>query len=185
MNKAISHIATSVVILCLAGCAEFYPSRPFVPYHGFSQDPYMRSDIDELLRFGAHFAQGNASLRSETCRLLLKREQDPPSLGVQLHLMMGRVLSETCGDIPKLLASLGSIPAERLPDDRVRSLVVFNTAVLKRLGTPAKRLAVDERKQKATRSAPDPKSDDARILREKLDAIRAIEKNLDETDGGD
>lgn len=185
MNKAISRVTTAAIVLCLAGCAEFYPNGPFVPYSMGSADPYLRSDIDELLRFGADLANRSASSRAETCRQLLKREQDAPSVGVQLHLMMGRVLSESCGDIPKLLASLDAIPPARLADHRVRSLVVFHVATLKRLGASGKKLAVNERKQKATRPAADAKSDDARILREKLDAIRAIEKNLDAAEDAD
>ena len=183
--KAIVCSAALAAVSLLAGCAEFYPNRPYIPYHRGYQDPYARSDIDELLRFGEDFAKSTGPARADQCRQLLKREQDGSDAGVQLHLMIGRVLSESCGDIPKLLKALDAIPPERLADTRVRSLVAFNMAALKRLGSVSanKRVMVEDRKQKAARPVAEVKNEDARILREKLEAIRAIEKNMDETEG--
>jgi len=183
--KAIVRITSLVALLLLTACADFYSTRPYTPYYGGFQDAYARSDIDELLRFGADFAKKTGASRAEQCRQLLGREQDASSVGVQLHLMMGRVLSEACGDIPKLLRSLDAIPPGRLPDGRVQSLVVFHTEALKRLNNLSRKQAAVERKQKTVHPTADSKNDDARILREKLEAIRAIEKNMDETGGGE
>lgn len=182
--KAIVSSTALAALALLAGCAEFYSNRPYIPFRGAPQDPYAQSDIDELLRFGADFAKSSGAARTDQCRQLLKREQDAPDVGVQLHLMLGRVLSESCGDIPKLLTKLDAIPPDRLADARVQSLVAFNTAALKRLGTVStRRVAAEDRRPKASRPAANVKNEDARILRKKLEAIRAIERNLDETEG--
>jgi hypothetical protein len=181
--KAIFLGAALTALFLLAGCAEFFPNRIYIPYRAAPQDPYERSDIDELLRFGADFANSPSATRADRCRQLLKREQDASDVGVQLHLMIGRVLSESCGDIPKLLKALDAIPPERLADTRVRSLVAFNTAALKRLYTvpSGKRVVVEDRRPKVARPTTEVKNDDARILREKLEALRAIERKMDES----
>jgi len=173
----------------LAGCAEFSPDRYRASYYTPSHDAYSRSDIDELLGFGAAFANKTGTARAEECRRMLKHYQNNPDVGVRLHLLIGRTLSETCGDTTKILASVGAIPPDRMPDGRVQNLVAIHMETLKRARSLPRKPAATERKP-ATACVPDSKpgyktdspTDEARILREKLEAIRAIEKSMDAPD---
>ncbi|MBP1148289.1 MULTISPECIES: hypothetical protein [Methylocaldum] len=184
----------------LAGCAEFYPDRYRASYYTPSHDAYSRSDIDELLGFGAAFANKTAASRAEECRRMLKHYRQNPDVGVRLHLLIARTLSEACGDTTKILASVGAIPPERMPDGRVQNLVAIQMETLKRAGSLSRKAVAAERKpdrKQATVCAPDsktvdktnPPTDEAKILREKLEAIRAIEKSMDaptiDTEGGE
>jgi len=177
-------------LLLLAGCAEFNSGwNAYSPSYSRYNDPYSQSDFDELLSFGATLANISPSSRAETCRTLLKRQKDSRSSleGIQLHLMIGRLLSDACGDIPRILNGVASISG-RLSDDRMRKLVAIHTEALKRLSTQPKRLGSVERKHKTSPTEPDAqettgaKKDENRLLREKLEAIRSMEKQMDQSD---
>jgi len=155
-------------------------------------DTYAQSDLNELLSFGEDFSNQSSARRADICRTLLNRQKEAPGEGVQLHLMMGRLLSDACGDIPKIVAGVESIPPRNLPDDPVRSLVAIQTEALKRMNHASRRLGAFEHKQKSVqvvleskepKESKGAKKDEARLLREKLEAIRAMEKKLDETSG--
>ncbi|MGX2041773.1 hypothetical protein ACWJKU_16825 [Methylocaldum sp. MU1018] len=173
----------------LAGCAEFSPDRYSASYYTPSYDAYSRSDLDELLGFGAAFANKTGVARAEECRRMLRQFQKNPDVGVRLHLLIARTLSDACGDATKILASVGGISPESLPDGRVQNLVAIQMETLKRAGSLARRSAAADRRpdRKQAACAPDSKpvsktdspKDEARILREKLEAIRAIEKSMD------
>lgn len=171
------------LVFLLAGCAEFNPpvnDRYAGPY----SDPYAQSDFDELLVFGANMAHSPAAARSELCRSLLKRQKESPDPGVQLHLLVGRLLSDTCGDIPRIIEGVNNIPFN---DQRLTQWVSINTEALKRMNNASKRLGSLEQKQKTVQSVLESKEiksgkkDEARLLREKLEAIRSMEKQLDES----
>lgn len=158
-------------------------------YSGYSDrynDPYAQSNFDELLAFGANMAKIPSASRADVCRTLLKRQKDAPGTGVQLHLMVGRLLSDTCGEIPKILNGVSAIPPGSLPGERMQKLVAIHTEALKRLQNMAKKLGTLEHKQKSVQSVLDSKDasrskkNEARLLREKLEAIRSMEKHLDE-----
>jgi hypothetical protein len=135
-------------------------------------------------------ANMNAASRSELCRSLLKRQKESPGPGIQLHLMVGRLLSDACGDIPKVLDGVASIPAGYLNDERMTRLVATDTEALKRMNSLSKKLVSVESKQKTVQTVQEPKEtsgtkkDENRLLREKLDAIRSMEKQLDESGEG-
>lgn len=185
--------AALAALSLLAGCTQYdtgWFGRPSLARTG---DYYARADLDELLRFGADLARKSGSARAEECRRLLKRQRETPGVGVQLHLMSGRLLSESCGDARRIVDAVNSIPAGSLPDARVQWLVAAQTATLKRLGGTSKRIAAAERlerkqKQRAPEAqrapdsprVPESQKDEARVLREKLEAIRSIERKLDE-----
>jgi hypothetical protein len=190
MQPIISVQKTSLALsfLLLAGCAEFNTGfdGSLAPY----PDSYTQSDFDELLAFGDNMAKTPPSSREKVCRTILKRQKDSPDTGVTLHLMMGRLLSDTCGEIPKILNAVDAIPPERLPDDRMRKLVAIHTEALKRLSTVSKKASSLERKQKSiqsvvesknTKDSKDSKKNENSLLREKLEAIRSMEKHLDES----
>lgn len=183
----------------LAGCAQV-KTEPEPPSQPTVVDPISHIDLDELLSFGADMAGKNSAERAEVCRTLLSRRKEAAGTGVQLHLLTGRLLSEACGDIPAILEGVEAIPLDSLPDDHVRRLVSQQTETLKRLQSLSKKLALLERKQKSAQSPPTskptksinkakseaeaPKEVEAQRLRDKLEAIRAMEKKLDESGGG-
>ncbi|WP_019867093.1 hypothetical protein [Methylovulum miyakonense] len=184
-------------LLLLAGCAGFSNSWNGNP--GAYSEPYAQADFDELLAFGAMMAKIPPSSRSDTCRTLLKRQQEAPGAGFQLHLMVGRLLSDTCGDIPKILDGVNAIPAQNLTDIRLQKLLAIDTETLRRINSlpvilsncPTKKTGSPKRKQKSAPTSPAdeketavPKDDENRLLREKLEAIRSMEKHLDESGGG-
>jgi hypothetical protein len=177
-------------LLLLTGCADYPGNWYRASYYSPSNDAYSRSDIDELLGFGAAFANKSGAGRAEECRRLLKAYQRNPNVGVRLHLLIARTLSEACGDATKILASVGGIAPERMPDGRVQNLIAIHMEMLRHTGSQPRKSAAAERKpdRKSTAGhAPDSKpgskddsaTDEARILREKLEAIRAIEKSMD------
>jgi hypothetical protein len=187
ISKRLSGLA--FIFLLLAGCANVNPSLQDNAAGGRSEAAYAQTDLDELLSFGADFARTSSAGRAEVCKFLLSR-QGP---GIQLHLLTGRLLSDACGDIPKVLAGVNAIPAKEVPDEQTRQWLLIQAEALKRMGHASKRLGALERKQKNVQSVLESKDakrakgaakDDARLLREKLDAIRAMEKKLDEADDG-
>ena len=184
----------ALLLVLMAGCAPVKPVQE-QPTEERHDDPYARSDLDELLDFGASLGGKTSSARSEVCRALLKRQKEAPGAGVLLHLMTGRLLSDACGDIPKILDDVDAIPLDGLPDERVRRLVSVEKEALKRMHRPSKKLATLERKQKSlqsllgsknpskARDAKVSKDGEARLLRDKLEAIRDMEQKLDESGG--
>ena len=177
-----NHLGLALSLLLLTGCAEFNSG-----WDGYSErynDPYTQSNFDELLAFGANMANTPPSSRVKVCRILLKRQRNSRGAGIQLHLMVGRLLSDACGEIPRILDGVGSI---HLTDDRMQKLVSIHTEALKRLNNVPKRLITQECKQKTVNSVQEskesnkPNKNETRLLREKLDAIRSMEKHLDET----
>jgi hypothetical protein len=183
----IRNIGLVLGFLFMAGCAEFNSGWEGNP--GSYRAPYThtQSDFDELLGFGANMAKISPSSRAEVCRTLLKRQKKPPGIEVYLHLMLGRLLSDACGDIPRILEGVGSIPPASLSDERMQRLVAINTEVLKRLQNVSRKVGTLERKQKSVQSVLESKDENAskknetRLLREKLGAIRSMEKHLDES----
>lgn len=189
-------INLALSLLLLTGCTQFNTGWNRNPPQ-YSNDPYMQSDFDELLTFGANMANIQASSRTEVCRLLLDRQNGAPGTGVWLHLMVGRLLSDSCGDIPKILDGVSAIPPGSLTDQRMQKLVDIHTETLKRMNTVPKKSGSVARKSKTVKSVQEAKdtsepkdtsgsknNDEARLLREKLEAIRSMEKHLDESSGG-
>jgi hypothetical protein len=185
---SIRNIGLALSLALIAGCAPYnagWNGNPN-PYN----DPYSQSGFDELLGFGANMARIPPSSRAETCRILLKRQKDSPGAGIQLHLMVGRLLSDSCGDIPRILNGVDSIPAGYLSDERIRRLVAIHTEALKRLNNQSRKFGSVERKHKTvqnvveSKDATGSKKDENRLLREKLEAIRSMEKQLDESGDG-
>jgi hypothetical protein len=179
---SIRNISLALSLLLLTGCAQMYPAYP-----DRYNDPYAQSDFDELLAFGANMSKIPASSRTEVCRTLLKRQKNPPGPGIYLHLMVGRLLSDSCGEIPRILDGLNSIPPGSLFDDRMQKLVAIHTEALKRLQNVSRKIGSLEHKQKTVQSVLESKDtsgskkNEAQLLREKLEAIRSMEKHLDET----
>jgi len=194
-------ISLALSLLLLAGCAEFTSS--WNGDSGSHVDPYAKSDFDELLAFGANMANMPPLPRSEVCSTLLKRQKDTPGAGVELHRMVGRLFSDSCGDIPGILKGVDSIPPGSLSDEGVQKLVSIYTEALKRLQSVSKKLDSLESKNKTLRSRLESKkvsgskknttksksnvdesnNNETQLLREKLEAIRSMEKHLDESGG--
>ena len=208
-GKAIG-LPVALALSMLAGCSGIKPDEPGQPPVVRHEDPYARSDLDELLGFGADLDGATPSDRAEVCRTLLKRQRDASSpdvkTGIQLHLMTARLFSGTCGDIPKILSGVDAMTAQELPDGRVRQWVAVQAQALKRMDRQSKQRVMSGRKQKqaqreqasailpkevkmARKPMPAKESHDkgdgeARALRGKLEAIRSMEERLDQTGGG-
>jgi len=185
LSLFLRNISLALSLLLLAGCGP-YNSRwnsSSNPY----DDPYSQADFDELLAFGANMARIPPSSRTEVCHILLKRQQNAPAPGIQLHLMVGRLVSDSCGDIPRILNGVASIPPGHLYDERLQKLVAIHTETLKRLNNQPRKQVFVERKRKTAQPVIEPKEtkgstqDENRLLREKLEAIRTMEKQLDES----
>lgn len=182
-------LSAAALLLLISGCAEVDSGvRERIPV-AYSA-PTVHSDFDELLDFAANMAAMPASARAETCRMLLKRQKEMPDKTITLQLMMGRLLSDTCGDIAKILDELTGIAPGSFSDDRTQRLVAIHIEALKRLQSVTKKLGALERKQKSVQNVLDAKDGsgskkvESRLLRDKLEAIRSMEKQLDETSDG-
>jgi hypothetical protein len=178
---SIRNISLALGLLLLTGCAQLYPR-----YSYRYNDTYAQSDFDELLAFGANMAEIPSSSRAKICRTLLKRQKDSQGVSIPLYLMVGRILSDTCGEIPRILDGVASIPAGSLTDERLQKFVSIQTETLKRMNNLSKKTGSVEHKSKTVESVPEAKDADVskknetRLLREKLEAIRSMEKHLDE-----
>lgn len=200
-------ISLLLSLLLLAGCARF--NSGWNEDSGHHDGSYMQSSFDELLAFGANMANIPPLSRSEVCSTLLKRQKDyPGTTGIELHLMVGRLFSDTCGDISEILKGVSSIPPENLSDERVQKLVSIYTEALKRSQAVSIKLSSLERKHKKLQSVlesknvsrpkknttvskktedeskkteDESKKNETQLLREKLEAIRSMEKHLDES----
>ncbi len=179
------NISLTLSLMLLTGCAGLNPD-----WNGTSNrnnDPYAQSDFDELLAFGSNMAKISSSSRADVCRTLVKRQKNPPGAGIHLHLMVGRLVSDTCGDIPKILDGINSIPPGSIHDERMQRLIAIDTEALKHLQNVSKKIGTLEHKQKSVQSVLDSKDtngskkNETRLLREKLEAIRSMEKHLDES----
>jgi hypothetical protein len=179
-------ISLALSLLLLTGCADFMTGWEEGQPDRYNS-PYAQSDFDELLGFGANMAKMSPSSRAEGCRSLLKRQKNSPGTAIKLYLMVGRLLSDACGDIPNILDGVGSIPSGSLRDERMQKFVAIHTEALKRLQNMSRKLGSLEHKQKTVQSvleskdATGSKKNENRLLREKLEAIRSMEKHLDES----
>jgi hypothetical protein len=184
----IRNTSLALSLLLLAGCAQYNPG--WNNYSNPYNDPYSQSDFDELLAFGANMAKISSSSRAEVCNILLKRQKNSPGGGIQLHLMVGRLLSDSCGEIPRILNAVASLPPGNFYDERLQRLVAIHTETLKRMNNGSRKTGTTlVRKSKTaqpeaaieSKEAKGSKQDENRLLREKLEAIRSMEKTLDES----
>ena len=203
MNMKTRFVAlSSLAFLLLTGCAGFNSSK-----HDRNA-AFASEDLGELLRFQSDLANMTEASRAGVCQALLNRQKEAPSAGVQLHLLTGRMLSDDCGDISKILDGADSTPMKNLPDEQLKWLVTAQTEVLKRMDDLSRSLGALERKLKTIQCSPsakmikpesnktvpkplkevpepqkrmsEPPKDDSGLLRNKLDAIRSMENKLDD-----
>ena len=173
------------LIFLFSGCASFnsdYPDRTPEPAY----DPYAHSGIDELLAFGASMSAMSEAERSELCKSLTNTQKISPSSGKQLHLMLGRLLSDNCGDISKIINDVQAIKPKYADDERLQRLITINTLALQRLQNQSKKASTEAKSKKSksktdVKDTTEPVKDESRLLREKLEAIRSIEKQMDES----
>lgn len=181
-RRPIFRLGCTFFMLALVGCSGFNSGwNRYTPQYS---DPYMHSDFDELLTFGETMARTLPSSRAKTCRTLLKRKASSANPGVVLHLMVGRLLSDACGDIPNLLATIRSIPPSGLRDVRLQKLVAINTETLKRMNRRSAYAGTRHRSSSSdvdTKPSKASKPGETQLLREKLEAIRSMEKQMDES----
>lgn len=173
-------ITLTILAIFLCACSQFETKPVEEPVPPPYVPPYSRADIDELLAFGSEMSLKSEAGRDETCKTLLKEPNQPLNPGIVLHLMLGRMLSNSCGEISTLLPQIASIPKDAINDEQVQKLIGIAVESLKRMKTSTKKISVLEHKLQSKKSKPS-KKDDTMLLREKLDAIRSMEKQLDES----
>jgi hypothetical protein len=174
------------IILLLSGCKQF-PSRWDNP--GGSRLPdYSHPDLNDLLEFGSNMASISPSARANVCRTLT-RQHASRVITAKLYLLAGRLYSNSCGDISQVLKTVGSIRRTDIYDERIWNLITIQTEALKRMqysnmnATPV----FSDRRPGAVVSSPERKSentptkDETLLLRRKLEALRSIEKQMDES----
>jgi len=165
--------------------------------------PPEKSQFDELLDFAANMAGMPVAARTDTCRALLKNQKEHPGPQIQLRLLVGRLYSDNCGEITRILEGVAAIPANMFSEERLHKLVASYREALKRMVTSTKKTNVNvvERKQKTVEKTVEKNSDientsepkavskeqkgsESSLLRDKLEAIRTMEKQLDENRDG-
>ena len=122
--------------------------------------------------------------RSELCKSLLDSQKTSTSSDVQLQLMVGRLLSDACGDIPKILEGIDAIKPRYIFDENLQRFITLHAQVLTHMQKQAIKLNNIEHDQQKVKSMLDVKGvkkKETRLLREKLEAIRSMEKQLDES----
>lgn len=176
-----------LVLLCsflLGGCAG----------HRFGFPSGTRGDespnVGELVNFQVDFAAKSPADRVKECRALRKKQGAKPEARWLLRLMIGRALSEGCGEPAALLRAYDALAGQRSLEQPVAGMAAYQAEVLKRVGRPARqavptgRKSRDETVQPAGKDKAEPTppaaKDEAKLLREKLDAIRSMEKKMDE-----
>ncbi|MGR9108366.1 MAG: hypothetical protein ACU843_15710 [Gammaproteobacteria bacterium] len=178
-------VARVLILALLAGCAEFQSG--WNGLNGRYAAGYGQPDFDELLDFGANMANISPSARAKVCRTLTTQNRSA-SVTIKLFLLSGRLFSNSCGDISRILSGVAAIPPSALRDERVRKLVAIQSEALKRLEYPSLRPSYAEPVRKTGPSNPKrsdertSKPDESRLLREKLEAIRSMEKQMDQSD---
>ena len=188
-NYFIRTLSFLVCLLLLFGCTP-YNSRydgDYDRYEGHPSEASGESNADELLGFGARMSKMSASSKTKECRNLLKRQNKNPGTETQLRLMVGRLHSDSCGDISKILSGVNSIPKGRLSQS-TQHLIAIHTVALKHLNALSKKfglLGCNKYNEASNSEQIDVKGsnkNETRLLREKLEAIRAMEKHLDDSD---
>lgn len=224
------HIGLVIILLLMTGCAA---KKHVTVQEAPRGDPYSREDLDELLDFGTKLAQKTPAERADVCRELLKRPVETGGTALELHRMIGGLLSDDCGDFKEIQEKIEKIPLSSLKDERVRRLVAMQSETLKRMAALTDRLDILKRKQKSLKSllgkvskpsavnsqqkispvtsqtkesakqststreakaqpkksskpesATPAQSGDDRLLRDKLEAIRDMERKLDAAGDG-
>jgi hypothetical protein len=135
-------------------------------------------DVEELLTFQSAFASKSPADRGEECRALLKRQQQSPQTGWVLRLMIGRLLSDSCGDPGRLVRSYDSLKSRSYLDRGVVAMGDYHSKVLQRLSYLGRKDASADKEPKGQSASG---KDESKLLREKLEAIRTIEKEMDES----
>lgn len=176
-------INPSLVLILLSGCAELNVSST-EPDTKPNISLAVKSEIDPLLEFGASMAKMSPTARDETCVALVKSQKTGnPSSDVLFRLLMGRLLSDSCGDSRKLLEAVAKVPVS---DEQLNRLILIEAEALKHTISATKK-STAERKGKSTslnadtKANKDSKDSETKLLREKLEAIRSLEKRLDDS----
>lgn len=174
------------IVILVAGCAEFNGTPPVAAVKPPEPMP-LKMEVDAFLEFGANMATMAPSARDETCLALLKSQKaGNASMEVVLRLLSGRLLSESCGESRKILDAVSKLA---ITDTRLQQMILFQTEALKR-STSALKKSSSECKAKSSSSATeakvnkdakDTKDNETKLLREKLEAIRSLERRLDAT----
>lgn len=179
-----------LIAFLISGCARFNSTHPSIlaaPQPHVTAAPNTESAADELLNFAVDMAKLPDVSRAEKCQTLLDTPQTPANDSLQLHLVVGRLLSDACGDISTRLEEIERLKASYASDKKLQQLLILHEQILINMHNQAQKLAAIENKRQRNKStveskeALESKDNETRLLREKLEAIRSMEKQLDES----
>ncbi|PPD40288.1 MAG: hypothetical protein CTY17_06670 [Methylomonas sp.] len=179
--KPLPLMLLSAVPIILPGCAQ-HEAKPSPPAP-IIEAVETSSEFDDLLRFGAEMANMTPVKRAEICKALTKQTDTR----IHLKLMTGRLLSSHCGNITEIIHQIKTL---ELNDTRLQLLVAIHTEALVNLLSQRKKPAASHRKSKSILVEPPAKEtqettrDEVQLLRDKLEAIRNVEKQMDESSEG-
>jgi hypothetical protein len=178
------------LLLILAGCAGQVPQEhpgtaPAVP-----PAPPSGASLDELLLFAGKFVQSSPAERLAECRQLRQRYRTDPGLGVRLRLLLAQSAARNCGESPDSAALIDGSLAE-IDDERLKSFLIYQKAILARLDREAEQRKSLEKRISQNRSKADKatrrlqsQEGELKTLQKKLEALKAIEQSLDEPNDG-
>jgi hypothetical protein len=152
--------------------------------------PYTRTDLNELLRFAAEFAELSPSARVAECRHLRQLQQTESSLGARLRLLVARSPAGACAGIGESTAITEAALAEA-NDESLKSFLIYHKTLLARFAREVERRKLLE-KRIAQARASDLKAArrlqlqerELQILQKKLEALKVIEQGLGEPNDG-
>lgn len=193
LPQSIRHHFFLLLVVLLNSCTDFNtppPESTSLPQSATNVEPV----VDKLLDFGVGMSAMSEPSRTDLCKSLLNTQQLLYSDDVQLQLMIGRLLSDACGDIPKILEGIETINSDYKADERLQKLITIHSQALLHIHNRTKKPLAIKQKSKKLKSVPeikevapeikeatDTKPNETHLLREKLEAIRSMEKQLDES----
>lgn len=169
-------VISSLLFFLLCGCAanyDFLDKPPERANGNRSQEelPITKSRIlAKLQRFSGEFAQKTALERSTICTGLLDKEQKDLNLLDRLKLSSAIAVAPDCGNSSQAI-SLLEISRKITKNPSLIKYIDYQLLVLQRLHGVS-RYAL-EMKENARES-----QDEAKVLQQKLEAIKSIEKSL-------
>lgn len=178
------------IVGLLSGCSLFESEIKESPIMAPVTPPAENSELDELLIFGADLAGKSVAARAEACHSLLKRQKESPMASLQMQLSIGRQLSDACGDIPKIIEGVAGVIKDYQADEALQNFLTIQIEALKHLNAQSKKLGLLERRQKNLKTLIESKehaitkTQESHLLRDKLKAIRVMEKQMDDGSEG-
>jgi hypothetical protein len=175
----------------LGGCQLWQePKKPEQPPTVQPRD-YSATDLDSLIRYGEDLTKMTPPERLVECQQVDRMQLSNPRMGYRLHLVLGQMLLDDCGDPGTTLQNINAVTNE-ITDNRVRSWLVYVGELISRDRKEAATSAELEKQLKVVQSGKHKVHKDVKVrdnkiqtleneveeLRSKLNALKSIEQKL-------